>query len=151
MKWAAPGGCKALKWLWGDSTHPRTEKPQQDGRRGKIAFRIKSHNHQRCPGSSNKACVHQDPGERSSDPKRDWPRLSCECPGLSGGEVGQWWAVAGLGHWVHQCLHGIFWRRSSLSSLLPSWFDFRSNNREGTQSRPSTENWIKIYWPWSCP
>ena len=59
--------------------------------------------------------------------------------------------LQGWGHWVHQCLHGIFWRRSPLSSLLPPWFDFRSNNREGTQPRSSTENWIKIYWPWSCP
>ena len=25
------------------------------------------------------------------------------------------------------------------------------NNREGTQLRPSTKNWIKIYWAWPCP
>ena len=30
-------------------SHPRAkEKPQQDGRRGEIAFRIKPHTHQRC-------------------------------------------------------------------------------------------------------
>ena len=33
--------------------------------------------------------VHQDPGERSSDPTRDCPRLSCEFPGVSSGGVGQ--------------------------------------------------------------
>ena len=27
-------------------------------------------------------CEHQDPGERSSDHTRDWPRLACECPSL---------------------------------------------------------------------
>ena len=62
-------------------------------------------------------CVHQDPGERSSDPIRDWSRLACECPGVSSRGVGQWWPTAGLGHWVQQCLHGIFWRRLPLSSL----------------------------------
>ena len=28
------------------------------------------------------------PGEKSSDPTRDWPRLACKCPGVSGGGVG---------------------------------------------------------------
>ena len=35
-------------------------------------------------------CVHQDPGERSSDPTRDGPRLACESPGVSGRGVGRW-------------------------------------------------------------
>ena len=42
-----------------------------------------------------------------------------------------------------QCVHGTFCRRSPLSSLPPLNFGLRSNNREGTQPRPSTENWIK--------
>ena len=54
--------CVALKWLWEDTPHPRAkEKPQQDGRRGEIAFRIKSHTHQRHSEGSNKSCEHQDP------------------------------------------------------------------------------------------
>ena len=44
-----------------------------------------------------KPCVHQDPGERSSDPTRDGPRLARECPGVSGGGVGQRRSAAGLG------------------------------------------------------
>ena len=32
-----------------------------------------------------------------SDPKRDWPRLDCECPGVSSGGKGWWWPAAGLG------------------------------------------------------
>ena len=36
------------------------EKPQQDGRRGKFAFRIKPHFHQRCSEGSNKPYEHQD-------------------------------------------------------------------------------------------
>ena len=41
--------------------------------------------------------VHEDPGERSSDPTRDCPGLACGCPGVSGRGVGRWWPVAGLG------------------------------------------------------
>ena len=31
---------------------------------------------------TTKSCVHQDPGERSSDPVRDWARLASACPGV---------------------------------------------------------------------
>jgi len=45
-----------------DTPHPRAkEKPQKDGMRGKITFRIKPHAHQKCLEGSNKPCVHQDP------------------------------------------------------------------------------------------
>ena len=46
---------------------------------------------------TNKPCAHRDPGEWSSDPTRDGPRLACECPGVSGGGVGQQCPVAGPG------------------------------------------------------
>ena len=42
-------------------------------------------------------CVHQVPGERSSEPTRDWPTLACTCPGVSGTGKGQGWPAAGLG------------------------------------------------------
>ena len=42
-------------------------------------------------------CTHQDPGERSSDPTRDWPRLDSERPGVSGRGVGGQWPASGLG------------------------------------------------------
>ena len=44
-----------------------------------------------------KPCTHQDPGERSSDPISDWPRLPCKCPGVSGRGVSWWWPAAGSG------------------------------------------------------
>ena len=45
-----------------DAPHPRAkEEPQQDSRRGEIAFRIKLHPHQRRSEGSSKPCVHQDP------------------------------------------------------------------------------------------
>ena len=36
--------------------------------------------------------------KRSTDPTRDWPRISCEFPGVSGGGVGWKYPAAGLGH-----------------------------------------------------
>ena len=69
--------------------------------------------------AQTESCARQDPGETSSDPKRDGPRLACECPGVSSGGVGQCWPAAGLGARVWQCFHGTFWRRSPLSSLPP--------------------------------
>ena len=38
--------------------------------------------------AQTKPYMHQDLGERSSDPPGDWPRLASECPGISGGGVG---------------------------------------------------------------
>ena len=51
-----------LEQLRGDTPHLRAkEKPQQDGRRGKIAFRIKLHARQRHSEGSNVLCA---PGPR---------------------------------------------------------------------------------------
>ena len=197
---------------YGDIPHPRAkEKPHQDGRRGKIAFRIKLYTQQRRLEGSNIPCAHQDPetekvlclgvswggtsqhwtavgaealgavdlqwpswrrsplthhratrtytrlgkqtlqGHKQNPvctrPRRKerWPykrltQTSCECPGVSCRGVGWRWPAEGRGHWVRQCLHGTFWRRSRLSSLPPPEFGLRSNNMEGTQPRPSTEN-----------
>ena len=88
----------AAVWCWSDfeeiSHIPKTkEEPQQDSRRGEIAFRVKPHNHQRSSEGSNKPCAHQDPGT----PQRDWDRTVFEhLPRRSG----QQQTAAGL--WV-QC------------------------------------------------
>ena len=69
--------------------HPRAKKKtQQDSRRGKIAFRLKPHAHQRLPEGSNKIlCA---PGE-STETESDLP-LSVSCGG-----TGQQWPAAGVG------------------------------------------------------
>ena len=74
--------------------HPRAEeKPQQDSRRGKIAFRIKPHTHQRCLEDSNKTlCT---PGPR--DPTKDYARPAFECLSVSCGGTDQLWPAAGTG------------------------------------------------------
>ena len=38
--------------------HPRAKKPQQDGRRDEITFRIKPHTHQRCSKDQTKPCAY---------------------------------------------------------------------------------------------
>ena len=54
-----------------DTPHPRAkEKPQKDGRRGKIVFTLKLHTRQRCLDGSNKTlCAqgHRDPTETEPD------------------------------------------------------------------------------------
>ena len=70
---------------WGDTLHPRAkEKPQQDSRRGKFAFRIKPHSLQSCSESSNKPCVHQDPGTpqrlRQNSVSTQSPFYPPQCP-----------------------------------------------------------------------
>ena len=52
-----------------DTPHPRAkEKPQKDGRRGKIIFRIKLHTCQRCSEGSNKTlCTPGDPTDIKLD------------------------------------------------------------------------------------
>ena len=69
-----------------DTPCPRAkEKPQQDGRRGEITFRIKPHSHQRCLEGSNKTmCTPGNPTETE-------PEL---CLGVSCGGAGQHWPAA---------------------------------------------------------
>ena len=87
------------------------EKPQQDGRRGKITFRIKPHTHQRCLEGTNKTlCT---PG----DPTGTEPDLPLRVR-VSHVEV---WVNSGLpqgqGLWVQQTWvwHKPSWRRSPLT------------------------------------
>ena len=68
---------------------PRAEKPQQDGRRGEITFRIKPHTCQICSEGSNIPCTHQDP-ETPQGPRQLCLSVSC-------GGVGQQWTAAAAG------------------------------------------------------
>ena len=100
-------------WILLKKDTPRSrakEKPQQDGRRGKITFTIKPHNHQRCSEDSNKPSAHKDP----ETPQR----LSQNCISVSPVEVqfssGQ---RRREGLWVQQTWvwHKPSWRRSPLT------------------------------------
>ena len=95
--------------------------------------------------AQTKPCVHQDPGERSSDPTRDWHRLACEHPGVSGRGSS---LLQGQGHWIQQCWHKPFWRRSplphhSLSSGQTTGRKHSSTHQEKIR--------LKVYWAWPRP
>ena len=74
---------------------------------------------------TTKPWVHQEPGERSSDPTRDWARLACECPGASRRGAGWQWPAMGSGALAATVLGATacwcksFWRRSPLLPLPP--------------------------------
>ena len=92
--------------------------------------------------------MRQDPGKRSSDPTRDWPRCVRECPEVSGGGVGWWWPAAGLGP-VHA--GGTFWRRwdSKHNYLHYLHHSLASGQTTGREHRPTHQQKIglKIYGP----
>ena len=72
-----------------DTPHPREkEKPQEDGRRGEITFRIKFHTCQRCSEGSDKtlgAPGPRDPTEPEPDlPLSVWVSPAEACHGVSG-------------------------------------------------------------------
>ena len=83
-------GSMTLERLWGDTLCPRAkEKPQEDGRRGGIAFRVKPHSCQRCSDGSNIPCAQQD----TETPQRP-PEL---CLSVSCGGTRQQWTASGTG------------------------------------------------------
>ena len=87
--------------------------------------------------------MHQDPGERSSDPTRDGPRLSRECPGVSSGGVGQQWLAAGLRVLNVAVSAWDLLQEVAIIFITSTTVWPQVNNRERTQPHSSTENWIK--------
>ena len=82
----------------------------------------------------------QGPGERSSDPTGNCPGLSCKCPGVSSGGMGQRWPAERLG-----ALNVHAWdllKEAAIISVTSTIVWLRVNNSKGTQPYPSTENWI---------
>ena len=101
-----------------DIPHPRAkEKPQQDGRRGKIAFGIKPHTCQRCSEGSNKtSCA---PGPR--DPTRDWARPTFEFLSVSRGGTGQQWSAMGTGALTAADLGGVAYEPHHRATQQTIW------------------------------
>ena len=101
--------------------------------------------------AQTKSCAQQDPGKRSSDTTRDWPRLSCECPGVSREE----WFSSGLlkdqGHWLQKWVLGIFERdRHYLHYLHHSLVSGQTTGREHSPAHQQKIG-LKIYWACPCP
>ena len=102
-----------------DISYPRAKVPQQDGRRGKIAFRIKPHTPQRHSEGSNKAlCI---PGARDPTETETYLSLSVLVPS----EESLQSAVAGCRdrgsgcsrRGSHSVWHKLSWRSSPLTPL----------------------------------
>ena len=88
-------------------------------------------------------CVHQDPGERSSDPTGHCPGLARECPGVSGRGMGQQWPAAGLGALSVAVNAWDLLKEVTIIFITSTIVWPQVNSREGTQLYPSTENCIK--------
>ena len=103
-----------------------------------------------------KPCVHQDPGERSSYPTRDWLRLACECSGVSSGcgSPVACWGVGALSATVlgaTACWHMSFWRRSPLPDYpYHSLASDQNTGRERSLTHQQKFR-LKTYWSWPCP
>ena len=80
--------------------------------------------------------VHQDPGERNSDPTGDLPG----CPGVSSEGMGQWWPDAGLGAWTVAVHAWDLLREVTIIFITSTIVWHQVNGREGTQLHPSTKN-----------
>ena len=92
---------------------------------------------------TKETCAHQDIGERSSDPTRDWPRLACECPGVSGGGVGQRWPAAELKALnVAVCAWDLL-KEVAIIFITSTIVWPHVKEQGGNTAPPSTENWIK--------
>ena len=99
---------------------------------------------------STKLCAHQKPRDRSSVPTRDWPRLPCECPGVSGGVLGWQWPAVGSSHWIQHCVHKSFWRSPLLKLPLPQFASGQTTGREHSLTHQQRVG-LKIYWAWLRP
>ena len=86
--------------------------------------------------------MHQDPGERSSDPTRDWPSLVYECSGVSSGGTSWWWPAAGL-EALSVAVHTWDLLKVTIIFITSTIVWPQANSRNGTQLQPSAENWIK--------
>ena len=70
---------------------------------------------------------------------RDRARLAYECPRVSGRGMDLLWSH-GTEYYIpgsHGMLAKVFMREIAITAITPTQY------REGTQSHPSTENWIK--------
>ena len=70
---------------------------------------------------------------------RDWPRLACECPGVSSGGVAWWWPSAGLGVLsIAVCAWDLL-KEVTITFITSTIVWPQVNSRVGTQLHPSTE------------
>ena len=87
--------------------------------------------------------MQEDPGERSSDPTRDWPRFARECPGVFSRGMGWQWPAVWLGA-LSVAVHAWDLLKEVAIIFITSTIVWpQENTRKGTQPHLSAENWIK--------
>ena len=142
QQWTAAGAGIWVQqtWVWHKPSWRRSPVTSPLHRTGKLTL-----------GGHQQNLVHQDPGERTSDPTRHWPRPACECPEIPIGGMGWQWPSAGLG------ALNVAVRAWGLLKEVPIIFITSTivwpqiNSRKGAQLQPSTENWIKDLLSTACP
>ena len=99
--------------------------------------------------AQTKPDAHQDPGERSSDPTRDWARLACEPLGVSSRGVGQQWAAVGSGA-LNTTVLGLSPFGGSCHYPYHSLSLGQTTGREHSPTHQQKTE-LKVYWlwPWS--
>ena len=103
-------------------------------------------------GGHKQPCVHQVPGDRSSDPTRDWPTLACECPGVSGIWPESVMACSRVEGTERSCVcKGPFEKGWSYLHYLHH--SLASGQTTGREHSPAYQQKIglKIYWAWPRP
>ena len=102
--------------------------------------------------SQTALCAHQDPGEKSCDPTRDWPRLTCECPGVSGRDMDWRWPPAVLAA-LSAAVHAQNLLKEVAINLHYLHYSLVSGQTAEREHSPSHQQKIglKIYWAWPRP
>ena len=100
--------------------------------------------------AQTKPCAHQNPGERSSNLTRDWPRLSCECPGVFGGGMSWWWHATGLGALSVACRGPLKGGHHCLYYLNHRLVSDQTKGREHSSFHQEKIG-LNIYWAWPHP
>ena len=76
-------------------------------------------------------------------PEETDTELACECPGVSSRGMGQRWPAAGSGSLSTAVRARDVLKEAAIIFITSTIVWSQVNKREGTQPRPSTENWIK--------
>ena len=103
--------------------------------------------------AQTKPCAHQDPGERSSGPTRDWARLAWKCPGVSRGDVNWQWPATGSVSLTTTVLGAMGADLSPFAEIHHyPYHSLTSGQITGKELSPTHQQKIgsKSYWAWPC-
>ena len=90
--------------------------------------------------AQTKPFVHQEPGERSYVPTRDWARLGCECPGSCSRGVSRQWPAVGSGALNTIVSAYVLLKEVAIMVITPTIVWPQAKQQGGNTAHPSTEN-----------